>query len=205
MSSLQVDPAALEAAKDLIAHMTTLRPEVLPAIAEHGIRFGVIGSKEQVTDMPEYSDLGDSWNQRSRGLGATVRRPLVSAGEENLLGLVGDRYEGESILIHEFSHTFLQFGLAALVTNFQDRLESAYVESMAAGLWKDTYAATNADEYWAEGAQSWFDANRSASPPNGIHNDVDTREELKAYDPALAALLNEAFGDGDWRYTYPGT
>ena len=33
------------------------------------------------------------------------------------------------------------------------------------------------------------------------HNHVDTRDKLKEYDPALAALLTEVFGDTDWRYT----
>ena len=33
------------------------------------------------------------------------------------------------------------------------------------------------------------------------HNHVDTRDKLKDYDPALAGLLTEVYGDKDWRYT----
>ena len=33
------------------------------------------------------------------------------------------------------------------------------------------------------------------------HNHVDTRDKLKVYDPALAALLAEVNGATDWRYT----
>ena len=63
---------------------------------------------------------------------------------------------------------------------------------MDAGLWAGTYAATNADEYWAEGVQSWFDLN---DPPGLVHNEINKRAELEEYDPALASLIQEAFGD----------
>jgi len=36
-----------------------------------------------------------------------------------------------------------------------------------------------------------------------LHNHVDTREELKQYDPKLARVCNEVFGDGAWRYVKP--
>ena len=71
---------------------------------------------------------------------------------------------------------------------------------MDKGLWKDKYAANNRMEYWAEGVQSWFDTNR---PPDHDHNHVDTREELKEYDPDLAALCAEVFGEDAWRYVRP--
>jgi hypothetical protein len=32
---------------------------------------------------------------------------------------------------------------------------------------------------------------------------VNTREELKAYDPGLAKLVEEVYGDGAWRYVHP--
>jgi len=64
---------------------------------------------------------------------------------------------------------------------------------MAASLWQDTYAATNEEEYWAEGVQSYFDVNLASDPPDGIHNHVDTRAKLAAYDPALYALVDEVF------------
>ena len=68
------------------------------------------------------------------------------------------------------------------------------------GLWKGTYAMSNMSEYWAEGVQSWFDTNRQN---DSSHNHVDTRAELKSYDPALAKLIEEVFGDDPWRYVRP--
>ena len=70
--------------------------------------------------------------------------------------------------------------------------------AMAAKLWDDAYAATNYDEYWAEGVQDWFDTNLEAIPSNGIHNAVDTRSELSAHDPKLHALIAEIFTPEAW-------
>ncbi len=64
---------------------------------------------------------------------------------------------------------------------------------MAAGKWKDTYAATNIEEYWAEGVQDWFNVNAEVPKPDGKHNQVNTRKELKAYDRGLYDILSEFF------------
>ena len=48
--------------------------------------------------------------------------------------------------------------------------------------------------------QSWFDTNRVNDRE---HNHVHLRGQLKEYDPALAALMAEVFGDKEWRYTRP--
>ena len=86
-------------------------------------------------------------------------------------------------------------------SEFLARLDDAYRSAMDSGLWAGTYAAENVDEYWAEGAQSWFGLNDYAIPANGVHNQIDTRHELEAYDPALASLIREVFGDTTISYT----
>jgi len=73
---------------------------------------------------------------------------------------------------------------------------------MKKGLWKGKYAAKNHHEYWAEGVQSWFDDNRE---DDHDHNHVDTRKELLEYDPGLAKLCEEVFGETKLVYTKPGT
>ena len=74
---------------------------------------------------------------------------------------------------------------------FEGRLQEAYESARAAGLFANTYAMENSQEYWAEGVQDWYNTNLEADPPNGIHNFVDTREELLDYDPTLYALVDE--------------
>jgi hypothetical protein len=114
----------------------------------------------------------------------------MSGAEENLLCYSRDMYYGENIFVHEFSHTLKQMGIESVDPAFQGRLQAAYDHAMSAGLWKDTYTATNAEEYWAEGVQSYFNVNRDM-PAN-------TREALATYDPDLYALADKIFGTVDW-------
>jgi hypothetical protein len=85
---------------------------------------------------------------------------------------------------------------------FNKRLKAAYDAAMKNGLWTKKYASTNPHEYFAEGVQSWFDNNRENDHD---HNHVNTRAELIAYDPGLAALCKEMFGETVFRYTKPTT
>lgn len=203
-----VSDKALQAAWVILNAMLEKRPDVVGPINAAGIHYGIIGVNQQTLDMPEYTTLQQTnpetnWNTRARGLGATFSRPLVSSGEENLLCLSGDRYPVSSITIHEFAHTFLQFGIEQLDPGFSARLVSAYNSALANGRWANTYSATNADEYWAEGVQDWFDSNEQRIPGDGIHNEINTRAQLVGYDPALAALVAEVFSASDFTARCP--
>jgi hypothetical protein len=202
VSSGEVADAALLEAAWLIRQMIGHRPDVLRAMADNKVRFSIMSVNELTTAIPEHSDLRprDYWDRRARGLGATPERPSVSCGEENLLCYPGDPYSTENILIHEFGHAIHQMGLNVTDPTFDDRLEIVFDQAMAAGLWKEKYASTNRFEYWAEGVQSWFDTNRE---DDHDHNHVNTRGELREYDPDLAKLVEEVFGDEEWRYTRP--
>ena len=208
LSSAQVDPDALVTAWHIIDAMTGDNVEAIQNMVDRGIRVGIIAENEVVTDMPEYSDLdsafplenGQSWNDRARGLGATRQRPLVSGAEEDLLCYDTDRYLGESIFLHEFSHTFKDFGLLPQDRSLQQQLRQVHLNATQQGLWDNTYAISSVEEYWAEGVQSYFDANLEAIPANGIHNAINTREELESYDPELYELIDSAFNQSDYRY-----
>ena len=62
--------------------------------------------------------------------------------------------------------------------------------------------SVNHHEYWAEGVQSWLDDNRVNDHD---HNHVHLRSQLIEYDPGLAALCREVFGDTQLHYTKPAT
>ncbi len=193
---------ALHEAAYLIQQMIGHRPDILPALAGNRVRFVVMGPTELTTDVPEHADLSPKnyWDRRARGLGATPARPAVSCGEENLLDLAGDPYPTENILVHELAHAIHEMAVAHLDPSFDGRLQSAYAQAREAGRWANTYAMENHREYWAEGVQSWFDTNRRNDDQ---HGPIATRAELLAYDPPLAALLAEVFGDRPWRYRKP--
>lgn len=202
VSSAHVDDRAHLEAAYLIRTMLAHRPELIDAVGRNNTRFVIMAPTEMTTDVPEHSDLAPKayWDKRARGLGATDVRPAVSCGEENLLQFQGDPYKTENILIHEFAHAIHEMGLRTVDPTFDNRLRDVYNAAMAEGLWDGVYASSNRMEYWAEGVQSWFDTNREN---DNQHNHVNTRAEIKEYDPRLAALLKEVFGDTDWRYVGP--
>jgi alpha-glucosidase len=195
LASAKVADAAVREAASILRHMLADRADLRQALVKAGVRVVVMAPTEMTTDVPEQRGMTpkDYWDKRARGLGGRI----TSCGEENLLNLPSDRYPRENILVHEFAHAIHNYGLKAVDPRFDARLREAYGKAIARGLWKDTYAATNAGEYWAEAVQSYFDCN---APPGGVHNDVNTRAKLAKYDPELFELVDDVFKQSKWRY-----
>lgn len=198
LSSSIVPDDAIQLVRFQALEMLKIRPLVAAAMIQRNTRIAIMADTEVTTDIPEHSDLytafpGTDWDFRARGLGATPARPASSAAEENVLCYGNDLYAGENIFIHEFAHTVAIMGLQDVDPSFDGRLQATYDTAIASGLWVNTYAATNKDEYWAEGVQAWYDANLERDPPDGIHNAINTRAELATYDPGLYQLILEVF------------
>ena len=198
IASAKVNPYALKEAAWLIEKMVGHRPDVLRAMVENKVRFVVIGYTEMTTQIPEYSDLRPTfyYDRRVRGLAG---HPAVSCTEENLLDYPGDTAPNGYQLIHEFSHIVHLTGLRTIDPGFDNRLKMVYDASMERGLWRGTYAASDRYELWAEGTNAWMYA-KGGSSFKSIHGG-NTRQALKEYDPGLATLLTEVYGDGEWQYT----
>jgi len=204
VASEKVSDWALKEAAYLVNMMLAKRPDVRKAMIESGSRVVVMAHDEYTTDVPEHSHLTPKawWAVRARGLGGSDTDPVCSCGEENLLAYPGDPYDTECILIHEFAHNMHLRGLVNVDPTFDKRLKETWQRALKRGLWTGKYASTNHREYWAEGVQSWFNNNRE---PDHDHNHVNTRKELRAYDPALARLCEEVFGDTELVYSKPAT
>jgi len=194
----EVADEALVRTREIVLRMLAGRPDVLEAMGKHGTRLIIIGKGQVYTDMPEYRATGNAayMNERVRGTGGL---DVTSFGEENLLNLADDRYDDESIAVHEFLHT-IDAALGRVDPRWRARLGETYKGALAKGLWKNTYAASNPAEYWGEIAQSYFDSNRVN---NWNHGPVGSREQLKQYDPDGYELVRETFkltAENDWRY-----
>jgi hypothetical protein len=215
LSSNKVPDAALLMARDIVVYMTSKRPEFRQAMIAKNWRVGVMAVAEVTTAIPEHRGRkkpqpGDPrltegekrgyetgtgiakmtddeyWDRRARGLGGNP----TTCAEENLLGYPGTRYYGEHIFVHEFSHAIMGGGIRAADPALFEQIQTSYKEAMARGQYKGHYAATNVNEYWAEGSQWWFWSNYEWM--DGTTR-LQTPDDLKAYDPKLYAILEQVY------------
>jgi hypothetical protein len=194
----EVADEAILRTRHIVTHVLAGRPDVLEVMAKNGTRLIIIGKDQVYTDMPEYRNNPNPAyvNERVRGTGGFG---VTSFGEENLLNLAGDRYDDESIGVHEFLHT-VDAALGRIDPGWRAKLRETYRSAIDKGLWKNTYAASNPAEYWAEIGQSYFDCNRIN---NWNHGPIGTREQLKQYDPNGYELVRATLRlkpENDWRY-----
>src|SRR5439155_6782832 len=197
-AAAEVADEALLRTHHIVGHMLAGRPDILQVMAENGTRLIIIGKDQVYTDMPEYRNHPNPTyqNERVRGTGGF---DVTSFGEENLLNLPLDRYDDESIGVHEFCHT-IDAALSRIDQTWRGRLRETYQNAIKEGLWKNAYTSSNSAEYWAEICQSYFDCNRVN---NWNHAPIGTREQLKVYDPDGYELVRNTFAltpQNDWRY-----
>ena len=190
---------ALTRVHDIVTHMLAGRPDITAALVERRMYLIIIGKDQVYTDMPEYRRSPDPeyQNERVRGTGG---RP-TSFGEENVLSLPLDRYDDESIAVHEFCHT-IDGALRSLDPTWNDRKSDTFGNARRKGLYENAYAGSNAGEYWAEICQAYFDCQRVN---NWNHGPIGTREQLKTYDPEGYELVRTTFRlnpHQDWRYSW---
>jgi hypothetical protein len=215
LSSEKVADAALLVARDIVIHMLAKRPDLRAEMVKAKMRVGVMAQSESTTDIPEHRNLKkpgrddprltpqerenydngiakmtdkEYWGKRARGLGGNP----TTCAEENLLGYPGTRYFGENIFVHEFAHAIMGQGIRKIDQAFYEEIRTAYKEAMAKGLWKGHYGSTNANEYWAEGTQTWFWSNYEFS--DGEQR-IQSPEDLRRYDPKLYELLSRVYAD----------
>lgn len=196
VASRFVSDSALVQAKEIVIAMLVKCPEAQEHMLKAHFRIGIIGYRENVTDMPECRIMpqiwpGTDWDARGRGYGATEYIPLMSCGEENIVKIpnYNERYPTESIMVHEFAHN-VEFGLRKYHTEFCNALDAAFKNAEETNLWVDasgnkTYSRDNVSEYFAEGVQAWFNTCRMVVAINGKNTKLKYREQLKEYDPML--------------------
>jgi hypothetical protein len=217
LGSASVSNAALHVARDIVNFMLAKRPDARASMIRQGFRLVVMAQSEQTTDVPEHSlwtvpakddwrltqgererydqpgGLGSQtpqqyWNRRARGMDDNP----TTCAEENVLGIPGTRYFGENICVHEFVHSIMMYGLQFSDPALFAEVEAAWAKAMEEGLWQSHYARTNAKEYFAEAAQTWFWSNYEFSDGD---RRIQTPEDLKAYDPRVYDLLTRVFPD----------
>lgn len=212
VGSAEVPDKALQIARDIVNGELAYRPDLRSDLIARGARVGVMAVSENTMDMPEqrdwkkpacddprltegeregYSRIAamtdyEYWAERARGMGGLY----TTAAAENLLGIPGTRYYGESILIHEFSHNILD-SLRRVDRPLYAQIEAAFQNSRDGHLWDGDYASNTIDEYWAEGTQFWYDTNKISYRTERA---VLSHDDLKKYDPLLYGALGAVYG-----------
>lgn len=213
-SSAQVPDEALRRARSIVTEMLGHRPDLHRALVARGQTVSILAESEAITDLPEnahwrkptrddprltrcerklYDErigrLTDRqyWNARARGIGGVN----LAGAAEDLLGLRSSRYFGETIFVHEFAHSVLD-AIEIADPRLYAQVRRAYRDALAKGLWKNEYASTTVQEYWAEGTQTWFESNRLMAFDG---RRILSPQDLASYDPALYAVLGRAYGN----------
>lgn len=176
----------------LIQDYATVSEKIQAELIKRKVRFIIMAKSEKTVDFPEYvrAAVPDS---RARGLGGVTDG--ICAEESIMCDTATDRWRGESICVHEYAHTMHLGVWSKIDPTFDQRLNAAFQAAKAAGTYTNTYAESSAVEYIAEGVQDWYNTNIGLARPNGVHNEINTREELRMKDPKLYALLSEVLKD----------
>jgi len=189
----EVVDEALYITYDRMATETAHLPMVVTNLAAAGAELHLIGRDQVTTDLPEWRQdkhvpldeyNGLTRDQRTRGMGGLI----TSCGEENLLKLPTDRYKGRDICMHEFAHNIEGAGIQRSVRAMFD---AQYQISKSKGLWLNSYAGSNPNEYFAELTMWYFgthgDLNMTGPKPE------DGPEGLKKYDPDAYKILDDFY------------
>jgi len=185
-----VDDRALVAARDKLERMLRSNPFVGANLVAAGAELHVIGAEQGTSDLPENRHLKGrpyegtlTIDERTRGTGGLA----ASCGEENLLKLARDRYEGRDICVHEFAHTIYSIGVDE---ETRALFAARYSAATARGLWNGTYAGTNPHEFFAELSMWYFGTH---GDPGALRRVDRGPAWLAAYDAESFALLERFY------------
>lgn len=186
LGSDRVDDRALEAAVKTIERFFKSNG-LAELLAAQGAYVVVAERGRALDELPEFSCLdagARSEVHRACGIADRADYPVVAVDELDMLGSSRGPCRGLDILYHELGH--LVQGWTLPPADYFD-VRIYYQAALDAGKYRDAYAATNVNEYFAEATQSYF----LYSEPGGEHD----RAWLKRYDPDMYGLLARLYGD----------
>lgn len=179
----------------VVLDLSSTHPKAREGMRKDHIYFIMMAKTEKTVETPEYRSRGDL-DARARGFG---NNPGLCAEENVMCDRMTDRWRGESICVHEYSHVMHLYVWNSVEPMFDQKVDAAFENAVRSmGKYRNTYAASNATEYFAEGVQNWYNTNLESSrgeAGDGVHNHINTRAEFKEYDPMLYELLATVLPD----------
>lgn len=187
-------------AASLIDTMLSKAPDIARAMVAQGAEVAIYGFHEDVYDIPEHRGGAQIMDRPVEGYGGMMEDPVTSISAKNIQriteGIDQTRYLNESILAHEFGHAIHLLGINQLEDrSLAHELEEAYRHASRTGLWPCTYLMGNIEEYFATLTSMWFNvmAESATDTWDGVRGPLNTRSELREYDPQAYALLDRIY------------
>ncbi|WP_335990676.1 hypothetical protein [Glycomyces sp. MUSA5-2] len=200
----RVDPATLDlAAAQVDVQLDKGGNGIAETMADFGCSLAVYAARENAYLVPEHRAGYNPESYDVEGFGGSIWNGCVSSiSERNVLRTRGNdnpflntAYPNENILVHEFGHAVRLVGIETQADeSLSDELYAVYENAYNTGLWPNTYAISNIDEYFATLSSIWFDA--MAEKPDwsdGVRSPINTRAELQAYDPTAYAFFAKVY------------
>ena len=203
----------IERAGELVDIQLSACPEIAAQMVESGASLSVFGRGECAYHVPEHREgyeVGSLYVEGFGGIACSItecnvwhwHRDCETRPDPNYT----THYKNENILIHEFGHGVKIAGIdrmedRSLATEFQ----MLYRHARAAGLWPNTYAISNSDEYFATLSAIWFNVMNECSKDDGwdgTRGPINTRRELYNYDIDAYKFFSKIYPhrdlDGAW-------
>lgn len=186
LADAKVSDTAIAEAHATIARMFESNT-LAEALAAEGAYVVIADSTQSILDLPEFGCLtGGAAAQVGHACGVADRAdyPVATVNELDLLGDRTGPCQGLNILFHELGH--LVQGWAMAPADYFD-VKIAYQAALDSGKYRNQYARTNSNEYFAEATQAFF-----------LHVDPRAgrdRAWLKAYDPGVYAILARVYNE----------
>ena len=167
---------------------------IAETLVSYGSSLAVYSPHENVYVLPEHRygfrtsmyDLegygGNLWNNCVSSISETnIHRTRGETADTYL----NTMYPHENVLIHEFGHMIKSVGIEENPDqSYADRYFAVYEHAVEAGLWPNTYAISNSDEFFATMCAIWFNNMDDVSSWNdGTRCPINTRAEMEEYDP----------------------
>jgi hypothetical protein len=190
-----VSDEALLAARDRLHRMLAAAPKLRANLEAAHHELHVVGLRQFTSDLPEHRqgrgrriDTGELFDWHM--IGGHIEGRMSSYTEGTLLPIVGHRLFGDETCYHELAHAIEWL---ALDNRVRGRILDAYHRSLAAGHWKDQYAAKNQHEWFAEMTKLYFRPGGDALAFYDLRLSHG-RDWLRGEDPEAFRLVDEIYG-----------
>lgn len=191
----EVPDEAFLVANETIDFMLQGMNNVRDKLIERGEYYILAPPGANARDVPEFAN--ESWATSTGAYGSELRAAVSSSAGLLCMSFEDGNADGHSnVFVHELSHMIDISGLRLVESGFQSALTSAYNNAMSQGLWTNTYAASNRQEYFSQCIQMYFEVGFPfVEDPSGDGNwnHITTRAELQQYDPTIYNLIASRF------------